>query len=352
MTELVDHHSHGAAAPAGVEGELGIGTFETLLGAAAGARGRPPAGVTHFDGPLGRALRRWCPPLLGLDPHCSPALYLARRRELGGYTATRALLRGAGIGTYLVDGDPGAGLRPVGDRPAGGRVVHEIVRLESLARQVAKTSGSVASFLRNTAEAVYSAGQNGTAYAVDAAAPAECAREPGSVEVRHAASQLLQRGTLAPALVRHLLWAALATGLPVQLHGGDPYDLDAFIDRTEGLGTDLVLIPGPRSPQHAAAARRAAVHAHVYADAGPEPAEPLRLAPAGKLLFSTGARALPELYVVAAHGFAAALARVADEWPAAGLCSARDAERMCAAVGAGTARRVYGLRGGGAGSAG
>ncbi|NGN70514.1 amidohydrolase, partial [Streptomyces sp. A7024] len=191
--------------------------------------------------------------------------------------------------------------------------MHEIVRLEGLARQVARTSGSVQSFLRNTAEAVYSAAQSGTAYACDATAPAGCPREPGSVEVRHAASQLMQRGSLAPVLVRHLLWAALATGLPVQLHGGDPADLDDFIERTDGLGTDLVLVPGPRGPQHVAAARRAAVHRHVYADAGPDPAVALRVAPAGKLLFSTGARALPELYVVAARGFAAALGRVAEE---------------------------------------
>ncbi|MEV6107986.1 amidohydrolase [Streptomyces sp. NPDC051940] len=322
---LIDTHSQGIT-----PGELGLGTFETHLASAEGARAPAPQGVTFFDGPLGRAVRRWCPPLLGLPAHCPPAQYLARRRELGAYRASRTLLRGAGIEVYLVDGEPAD--------PAARS--HEIVRLETLAARVAKTTGTVAGFLRDAAEAVHSAAQSAVAFACGArAAEGSAHRSPGLVEVRRSAARLLQGGAPDTVLVRHLLWSALASGLPVQLHGGHPDDVAAFLDHTAGQGGDLVLIPA--APHHRAAARLAAVHPHVYADAGPDPAATLSLAPAGKLLFSSGAAVLPELYVVAARAFAAALDRLQTGWPAEGLCSRGDAQRMCAAVAGGTARRVY-----------
>ncbi|MBI0384692.1 amidohydrolase, partial [Streptomyces albiflaviniger] len=71
LPPLVDQHSHGT-----VDGELGVGSFETHLAAAAGS-GAAPAGTTFFDSWTGLAVRRWCPPLLGMEPHCAPVSYLA-----------------------------------------------------------------------------------------------------------------------------------------------------------------------------------------------------------------------------------------------------------------------------------
>jgi predicted TIM-barrel fold metal-dependent hydrolase len=166
-----------------------------------------------------------------------------------------------------------------------------------------------------------------------------------------------------PVLLRHLLWMAVAAGLPLQLHvgagdayppvdRGDPTPLAEFAAATEGLGTDLVLLGG--YPYHRQAAHLTSVFPHVYADLGPvlthtgarAPAvlaEILELAPFGKLLFSSGASALPELYVVAARVFTDALARVLGGWVADGAWALGDAQRVAEMIASGNARRVYGL---------
>ncbi len=105
---------------------------------------------------------------------------------------------------------------------------------------------------------------------------------PGPGEVRGAAGRWLAGrragGALTDAvLLRHLLWIAVASGLPLQLHTGlgepgarvdrtDPVLLTDFVRATAGLGTDLILLHG--YPYHRHAAHLAAVFPHVYADSG------------------------------------------------------------------------------------
>lgn len=171
-------------------------------------------------------------------------------------------------------------------------------------------------------------------------------------------------GTLTdPVLLRHLLWIAVASGLPLQLHAGlgepglridrtDPVLFTDFARATAGLGTDLVLLHG--YPYHRHAAHLAGVFPHVYADLGAALvrtgaraaavlAEILELAPFGKLLFSSGAHGLPELHVIGARLFREALARVLGNWVAEGAWSLADAQRVAALIAAGNARRVYAL---------
>ncbi len=354
---LVDQYCHGV-----LRTELGLGTFEAHLGRTPG----PPApGTTFFDTQTGFAVRRWCPPLLGLEPHCPPARYLARRRELGVLEAGRRLLRGSGISTYLVDtGLPEDLTGPPEIAAAGAAEAREIVRLELLAAQVADTSGTAESFLANLAEAVHGAAGSAVAFTSVAAVChglALAPEPPGPGEVRGAAGRWLAGrqvgGELTdPVLVRHLLWVAVASGLPLQLHVGveDPMLLAGFAAATAGLGTDLVLLHG--YPYHRHAAHLASVFPHVYADLGPALvhtgaraaavlAEILELAPFGKLLFSSGARGLPELHVVGARIFREALARVLGGWVEDGAWAQPDAERVATMIAAGNARRVYGLAG-------
>ena len=52
---------------------------------------------------LGLALRRWCPPVLGLAAHASPDEYLAARATLGWEEVSRRFLRAAGLGALYVD---------------------------------------------------------------------------------------------------------------------------------------------------------------------------------------------------------------------------------------------------------
>ncbi|MFE1257778.1 amidohydrolase family protein [Streptomyces fungicidicus] len=361
---LVDQYCHGV-----LRTELGLGTFEAQLSR---TEGPPAAGTTLFDTQTGFAVRRWCPPLLGLEPHCPPARYLARRRELGVTEAGRRLLRGSGITTYLVDtGLPGdlTGAAELGT--AGDADAHEIVRLELLAEQVADTSGTVESFLANLAESVHGAAAHAVAFTSVAGvghAPALAPEPPGPGEVRGAAGRWLAARRVGdelrdPVLLRHLLWIAVASGRPLQLHAGlaapgtridrtDPVLLTDFVRATAGLGTDLVLLHG--YPYHRQAAHLAGVFPHVYADCGAALvrtgaraatvlAEILELAPFGKVLFSSGARGLPELHVVGACLFRESLGRVLGTWVAEGAWSPEDAQRVAGMIASENAGRVYSL---------
>ncbi|MGW2268982.1 amidohydrolase family protein [Streptomyces yangpuensis] len=356
---LVDQSCHGV-----LRTELGLGTFEAQLIPSAGP---PAAGTTFFDTQTGFAVRRWCPPLLGLEPHAAPARYLARRRELGPAETARRLLRGSGAGVYLVDtGTAGDLTGPKELALAADAEAFETVRLEALAVRVADTSGTVAAFLAGLAEAVHHTAAGAAAFACAAApdragGPALDPDPPGPGEVRGAAGRWLAGRTPGgpvrdPVLLRHLLWSAVTSGLPLQLHTGtgDPAALAGFLRATEGLGARLVLLGG--YPYHRHAARLAEAFPHVYADAGAGLgrtgaraaavlAELLETAPFGKLLFSSGGRGLPELHAVGALVFREALTRVLGGWVAEGSWSWRDADRVAAMVAAGNARRLYRLDG-------
>ncbi|MGW0642797.1 amidohydrolase [Streptomyces badius] len=365
VADLVDQNCHGV-----LRTELGLGTFEARLGAA----DSPAApGTTFFDTQTGFAVRRWCPPPLGLEAHCPPARYLARRRELGVAETSRRLLRATGVLAHLVDtGLPGDLTGPAELASAAGSEAREIVRLEVLAEHVADTSGTVDTFLVNLGEAVHTAASSAAAF-TSAAAPYAAPDPPDPVRVRAAAGRWLarreearlaaRRGTagregggapVEPELLDHLRWSAVACGIPLQLRLGtaDPACLADFAAATEGHGCDLVLLHG--YPYHRQAAALTGRHPHVYADLGAVPArtgaraaallaEIMELAPFGKLLFSSGARALPELHLVGARQFREALGRVLGAWVEDGAWTRQDAARVATMIGSGNARRVYGL---------
>ncbi|MBV7249020.1 amidohydrolase family protein [Streptomyces sp. MW-W600-10] len=372
VADLVDQNCHGV-----LRTELGLGTFEARLTAADGA---PPApGTTFFDTQTGFAVRRWCPPPLGLEAHCPPAHYLARRRELGVAETSRRLLRASGVSAHLVDTGPAGDFTgPAELASAAGSQGREIVRLEVLAEQVADTSGTVDAFLVNLGEAVHTAASSAVAFTSDGTggpfnAPCAAPEPPGPVRVRAAAGRWLagreaerrdaRRGagdrdrrpvSVEPELLDHLRWSAVACGLPLQLRLGaaDPARLADFAAATEGHGCDLVLLHG--YPYHRQTAALAGRHPHVYADLGAVAArtgaraagvlaEIMELAPFGKLLFSSGARGLPELHLVGARQFREALGRVLGDWVADGAWTREDAARVATMIGSGNARRVYGL---------
>ena len=129
---LIDHHCHGVVAGAldgpGVEGLLS----ESLASA--------PPGTSAFDSQLGFAVRRWCAPVLDLEPFAPAERYLQRRAELGPAEVDRRLLQGAGVEAWLVDTgwQTNQVLTPGQLAEASGTPAYEIVRLESVAEQVAR----------------------------------------------------------------------------------------------------------------------------------------------------------------------------------------------------------------------
>ncbi|MER7751858.1 amidohydrolase family protein [Kitasatospora sp. NPDC097643] len=364
---LVDHHCHSVVAA-----ELADDVLAGLLTES----DRPPApGTSPFDSALGLAVRRWCPPALGLPAHAPAADYLARRRELGAAEATRRLLAAAALDTCLVD----TGLTAAGGRPllpltelaeAAGAVVREVVRLETVAEAVTATAGdwpyAVGEALAEAATGAVAV-KSVLAYRHGLAVPAE--RPALSAVVAAAgARQRAGHGRLTdPVLLHHLLWTAVdvcaGLGLPLQLHTGfgdpdltlhlaDPSLLSGFVRAAEPSGVPLVLLHG--YPYHRQAAWLAQAFPTVYTDLGLTAAytgprvsavlgEMLELAPFGKLLFSTDAYGLPELYLVGAAQFRHGLGGLLADWQADGACSAADAQRLARWVAAENARRLYAL---------
>jgi uncharacterized protein len=371
---LVDHHCHGI-----LLGDPEDAAFDAML-----TEGGPAPGETNFDTPIGLSVRRHCAPLLDLEPHAPPAEYLHRRRELGAEQVNRRFLRATGTEIFAVD----TGLRPQGlTAPSelaelagldgsGGRVV---VRLEYVAEHLAGVGADAGDLAAAFPEALEAAVREQQAVGVKTIAAYRCGldwdpRRPDPAEVTDAAVRWYARdgardrgGAPAswrlddPVLVRHLVWSAVDLGLPIQFHIGYG-DADIRMHRVDpSLLTDwlhLHRVPVMLLhtwPYHRQAGYLAGVHPHVYYDLGLAMhnvgqmrgaailAEAMEVAPFTKLLYSSDAFGLAELYHLAASGFRAALVRVLGQRVDDGEWSASDAVRIASLVTGGNARRVYGL---------
>jgi predicted TIM-barrel fold metal-dependent hydrolase len=358
---LVDHHCHGVARRA-----LTRGALEAFL---TESDRPPPQGCSAFDSLLGVAVRRWCAPVLGLEPGAEPAAYVRQRADLGAEEANRRLLAAARLDALLIDTglDSGALLGRDELGRLAGASTYEVVRLESVAEDVAARDVGAGEFAaafagelhRRAAAAVALKSIVAYRHGLDFDAD-----PPSRSEVVRAAGGWLARGAGRldePVLLRHLLWEGLATGLPLQLHTGfgdpdedlrrcDPTLLTGFLRSCADAGPPVLLLHC--YPYHRQAAYLADVFPHVYLDVGlaiphvghraPNVlAEALELAPFHKLLFSSDAYGLAELYLVAATAFRAALAEVLEPL---GLTGA-ERERIAALMASGNAARVYGLPG-------
>jgi predicted TIM-barrel fold metal-dependent hydrolase len=366
----VDHHVHQA-----LGGGVPRAAFEDQI--TESDRAAPP-GTTRFDSQLGFAVRRWCAPVLGLEPSVPAGEYLARRAELGPEPATGMLLRAAGVACFLID--TGYVLDSMLSLPqmaaAAGARAAEIVRLEQVAEQViAAADGTAAGFAARFRAALWDRTSHALGmksimayrYGLDFDPD-----PPGAAAVTEAAGRWLrgiERGGRArvtdPVLLRHLLWTGIDRGLPVQFHTGfgdpdcdlrrsDPLWLRGFLERCEPRGVPVMLLHCYPFHRHAAALAQA--YPHVYLDVGlalhyvgaraaAVVAETLELAPFGKVLFSSDAAGPAELHYLGALLWRRATAAALGEWVESGDWSAADAIRVAEMIGAGNARRVYGIKG-------
>lgn len=364
----VDHHCHGIA-----RGPLGAAEFADL---ATESDWPQPLGGDVFDAPAGVAIRALCAPLLGLPRHATGPQYLRRRAELGPDESAARLLREARIGTYLVDtGHRGAHVTDPGElaRITGARA-GEVVRLEPLAEQLVRTGVRAEDFLSAFTEQLDA--ELRTAIGVKSVIAYRFGLDfepvrPGAAAVRAAAAEWLAHCREAgssrrldhPVLLRALLWAAVDAGKPIQMHVGygdsditlhrcDPTQMTGFLRATADSGTNIMLLHN--YPFVREAGYLAQVYPHVYFDTGAAVGytgasslavirQSLELAPFTKLLFSTDAFGLPELYVCGAHLQRMGLASVFGEWLAADAIGPDDAARYLELIMASNARRVYRL---------
>jgi uncharacterized protein len=360
---LVDAHCHVVTAGPVDEAGFAAGCTEA-------------AQATTVDSQTVAAVRRWCPPALGLPAHAPVAEYLAARDALGPAEANRRLLGAAGLSRLLVDtGLPAEGMLTPRDLSAvAGAPVAEVVRLETLAERVAD-GASAAGFGDAFAAALATALADAGVVAVKSIVAYRHGLDldparPDPAEVTRAAGDWLrarpERGAARltdPVLLRHLLWTAVDAGRPIQLHTGfgdadaalaraDPGLLQPFCAATEAAGTPLVLLHC--YPYHRQAAWLSHLYPHVHVDVGltlnhvgaraaAVLAEFLELAPFDRVHYSSDAFGLAELYLAGAAQFRHALATVLDGFVADGAWSRPDADRIAAAIGAGNATRLYGL---------
>ena len=368
---LIDHHCHGV-----VPKNLTAEQFEDLMSEAFAPA---PVGTSHWDKPLALSIRRWCAPMLDLPKFAAPEDYLARRQELGAVEVNKRFLRAAGFEILLVD----SGNRPeelcsveelgvIADVPT-----REVVRMESVAERVAKTSGVTATGYADAFEAALRASLHNnvaglkTVVAYRSTLAIDYA-PPGAGEVARAAGDWLaeveQTGAARitdQVLERHLLWTganiAREKSYPMQFHIGigdpdielnkvDPSRLTPFIREAEAWQFPITLLHC--YPFHRHAGLMAENFPYVYFDVGfvqnwSGPSyqrimdEALELVPFTKQLYSSDAFGLSELYYLGAMRFRTSVARALGRWIDDDELPAAEAERIIDLIGRTNARRIY-----------
>jgi hypothetical protein len=366
---LIDHHCHGLA-PHAVERAV----FETMISESFVAA---PNGTTHFDAPVGLSMRAVCPPLLDLEPFCSPEDYMARRTELGGPEVNKRFLQAAGLERMLIDtGFRGDDIMtPPQMEDVSGIPAHEVVRIEAVAEEVARRGTTGASFAADFAAELESRCREAVGlksilgyrggFAIDPAAPTaeEVVRAAGAWLARSEASGRPRMDDRV--LLRHGLWVgaelARARGLPIQFHVGfgdrdlrmhlnDPSLLSDYLQAMDDIGVDILLLHC--YPHHRTAGYLSEVFPNVYFDIGVVMnytgamsgrilEEALELAPFTKQLYSSDAFGVAEFYYMQSRLFRQHLARILDDWIARGHCNAPEAERIVRMIATDNVRRIY-----------
>ena len=421
---LVDHHCHGV-----ILRDVGRRDFEAMLteadysgqvgwagqewtGGAVGPLERKwvaaqeglteqreptgPTGVTLFDSQAGLAVRRWCPPVLGLPAHTGADEYLDHRARLGAEEVSRRFLRAAGLGAMYVDTgfEPEPLLSPPEMGKLAGADARQIVRLEQVAGSVAAGGISAGGFADAFRDALGTRAQGAAGLKSVAAYRVGldlAAGRPSEGEVAEAAGRWLGSaggdagagerpgaggeagggrssggggwpGRLAdPVLHRFLIWCGVDLGMPIQFHVGygdrdvdlqrcNPLLLTSLLRAIEPTGTPVMLLHN--YPYHREAGYLAQVFPHVYVDAGLAThnlghrapaliAETLELCPFGKFLYSSDGFGLPELHYLGAVLFRRGLSDFLRAGLGDGAWTQDDAERIAGMAGAGNAHRVY-----------
>lgn len=360
---LVDHHVHGALRTA-VERPA----WESMVTEAPTA----PSYGSIFDSQVGFAVRRWCAPLLDLDPHVNGDDYWQRRCALGEDEVNRRLLGATGTARYLIEtgyqGD--AVLSPAEMATVSGARASEVVRLETVAESLLADGASAEAFVDGYADALTAATADAVGlksivayrYGFDLD-PARPDRGQAVEAVRRTVDAGLSGRVSDPVLLRFLLWQGIDRGLPLQLHSGygDP-DLDLhranpvllmpWLRLVQPTAVPVLLLHN--YPYHREAGYLAQVFDNVYFDVGlgvnyvgvqsrQVIAESFELGPFTKQLFSSDAWGPAELHLLGAALWRRGVDKVVGQWVSDGDWSRRDAVRVLRMVAHENAERVYRL---------
>ena len=365
-TPLVDHHVHGAFRASPSRAAYGNALNEADTDPL-------PEGVDPFDSQVGFAIRAWCAPVLGLDRHASPDDYWHRRAQLGEDEVNRRFLTAAGVSDWLVDtGHRADDLLSPGELAAtSGAGAHEVVRLESLAEQLAtegiEPTRYAADFRALLAERAHGAVAVKSVLAYRAGFDVDLSRPSDAEVARQAvawARDVASTGSVRltdARLIAFGIHVAVQAGLPLQLHVGLG-DRDLDLRRSDPLLlTDFLRLPEVREvpvlllhcyPFERQAGYLAQAFRNVHLDVGLSVnfvgarstalvARSLELAPFDKVLYSSDACGPSDLHHLGARLWRTAMARVLGGFVEAGEWSHSDASRVVRLVARGNALRVY-----------
>jgi predicted TIM-barrel fold metal-dependent hydrolase len=363
--KLVDHHVHGA-----FEKPVDRAGFEAAINE--GSTDPVPSFMTQFDSPLGLAIRRWCAPLLGLQPHADADAYWRRRSELAPDELARLMLGAADVSRWIVDTGFKGDLITTPERLSelSGSPSSSILRLERLAEDLLETGTDPDGFpdafrnaLQDAADSPETLGTKTiaayrTSFDIDWSRPAD-------TQVIERACELARRPKPlrldSPVLIAFGVHEAAARGLPVQVHVGFG-DRDLDLHRTD----PMLLLPLLRTmtavpvlllhcyPFQRQAGYLAQAFDHVNFDVGLAinylgvrstslVAEALDTAPFAKQLYSSDAFGPPELHLLGSVLWRRAMGLVLGDWIRTGDCTERDAIRIVDMIGIHNAARVYEL---------
>jgi predicted TIM-barrel fold metal-dependent hydrolase len=362
---LIDHHVHGSfnepVDRAGFEAAINEGSTDPV-----------PGFMTQFDSPLGLSIRRWCAPLLGLEPLARADDYWARRSEFSPDELARIMLPAARVSRWIVDtgfkGDlitTPEQLTKLSDVPAS-----EIVRLERLAEDLLEDGTAPDDFPDAFRSALRAAASNPdvvgtktiaayrTGFDVDWSRPSDA---DVIADARELSGRPKPLRVDSPLLIAFAVHEAAIHGLPIQVHVGFG-DRDLDLHRTD----PMLLLPLLRSmtpvpvlllhcyPFHRQAGYLAQAFDHVNFDVGLAinylgvrstglVAEALETAPFAKQLYSSDAFGPPELHMLGSVLWRRAMGLVLGGWIRAGDCTEGDAIRIVDMVGVDNSTRVYTL---------
>lgn len=363
--ELVDHHVHGTFSQ-----DVDRADFEASINE--GSTDPVPSFMTQFDSPLGLSIRRWCAPLLGLEPLASAEEYWARRSEFSADDLSRIMLPAARVGRWVVDTGFKGDLITTPERltELSGVPSSEILRLERLTEDLLDGGTSAEDFPDAFRAALQAAvddpGVVGTktiaAYRVGF--DVDWTRPSDDDVVAHARDFVAGPRPLRvddALLIAFGVHEAAAHGLPIQVHVGFG-DRDMDLHRSD----PMLLLPLLRTmtpvpvlllhcyPFQRQAGYLAQAFDHVNFDVGLAVnylgvrstglvAEAMETAPFAKQLYSSDAFGPPELHVLGSVLWRRAMGVVLGEWIRAGDCTDDDAIHVVDLIGVANAQRVYGL---------
>jgi predicted TIM-barrel fold metal-dependent hydrolase len=361
---LIDHHVHGSfnkpVDRAGFEASINEGSTDPI-----------PDFMTQFDSPLGLSIRRWCAPVLGLQPHADADEYWKRRSELTPDELAAVMLPLAGIERWIVDTGFKGDLIATPERltELSGSPSSSILRLERLAEDLLESGIAAQEFPDAFRAALHAAAESPdtvgtkTIAAYRTGFDIDWSRPDDVLVIEHAralAARPSQRVD-SPVLIAFGVHEAAAHGLPIQVHVGFG-DRDLDLHRTD----PMLLLPLLRSmtpvpvlllhcyPFHRQSGYLAQAFDHVNFDVGLGinylgarstglVAEAMETAPFAKQLFSSDAFGPPELHLLGSVLWRRAMGLILGQWIRSGDCAEADAIRIVDMIGVHNATRVYSL---------